>query len=696
MTTPVRPSEFPRTATDSWHHFPEASRASAAALSAFFTAATDLEADAILVKVWSESRPNPRLAVAKGVSREVAERIDLALRQVDGEVLDRRAKILIGCLSTDPRTAGEVWVACGLERMLAVPMIFGDRPLGILYVLDTGGHAYSSDRLELIAEVAEEAAAAVARVRIEYAETRRLVDREIGRTIGTIAGGGEDLPELARSLVEHLVPMTGARRGGVMLVEDGWLQLLAGGFGATPEQAASYRIHVDDPDCAAEVFRTRQPRWSNDPANDSSFAREWIELFGISRILSVPLGEPSRRPWGVLHLADKPSDFDADDVHRVDLAASHLASSFSLARATAELGRSRRIEMILCDLAADIASANPLTRALATAFDRIRAASGRDLLLLRAGGRTVSSPRGRTDPGRSGSAQARFLDDLAGRMSGGHIEQPQAAGDPGAAWWTHDVVAGGHRFARFGVFQAQARPFGDAERRWLERLCQLASLGLQADRFQAQQLQLVRMNERQSIADQLHDHLAQLLFMASANVEAVLLGSADDPPAPLTQAHRQLREGERAIRSALEDLTAPVGEPLLPRVTAVCEQLREELPLAVSTRISGSGAWQHAEPSPEAADVLVRVVREALINVHKHAGPCQVEVGLLVDAEAETVELTVWDDGRGPVDGCFNDGYGLSSLRRAVTAEGGKFAVQPRRPQGTRVSCSLPLRPASR
>jgi signal transduction histidine kinase len=104
-----------------------------------------------------------------------------------------------------------------------------------------------------------------------------------------------------------------------------------------------------------------------------------------------------------------------------------------------------------------------------------------------------------------------------------------------------------------------------------------------------------------------------------------------------------------------------------------------------------SEALPELDPSRET--VLYRVAQEALTNVAKHADASRVEVALRVDAEV--VELTILDDGRGFDSDAelrrFDQGrFGLAGMRERVEAVGGSFALHSRPGAGTRIVATIP------
>jgi signal transduction histidine kinase len=103
-----------------------------------------------------------------------------------------------------------------------------------------------------------------------------------------------------------------------------------------------------------------------------------------------------------------------------------------------------------------------------------------------------------------------------------------------------------------------------------------------------------------------------------------------------------------------------------------------------------AGGIAAAGPLPdEAGQHLEQILREALSNAARHAGPCEVDVRLTF--APDELELAVSDTGRGlggrEVDAT---GQGLRNMRERARRLGGRLAVDSG-VQGTRITLSVPL-----
>jgi signal transduction histidine kinase len=92
---------------------------------------------------------------------------------------------------------------------------------------------------------------------------------------------------------------------------------------------------------------------------------------------------------------------------------------------------------------------------------------------------------------------------------------------------------------------------------------------------------------------------------------------------------------------------------------------------------------------PAAVEVACyRIVTEALTNVTRHAHATQCSVRIHLDHD---LYVDVRDDGVGLPEG-WRTGVGIASMRERVTELGGRLAIEPCLPHGTRINARLPTR----
>jgi signal transduction histidine kinase len=212
-----------------------------------------------------------------------------------------------------------------------------------------------------------------------------------------------------------------------------------------------------------------------------------------------------------------------------------------------------------------------------------------------------------------------------------------------------------------------------------------AALALELVDAQLHAERLAVLEDRDRIAQDLHDHVVQRLYAAGLS----LRGAADDSAgvdlrAQVTGTVAELDDTIRQIRSTIFELERTGDRRALPAaVRSVVRQLTPLLPAEPELRVIG--------PVDRPVDGLVvsdveAVLREALVNVIRHARATAVEVR--VEATDGSLEVAVADDGRGMAGGRRS---GLENLEQRAARHGGRLEVQSGPGRGTRLRWTIPV-----
>ncbi|MBI1793761.1 MAG: PAS domain S-box protein [Chloroflexi bacterium] len=192
---------------------------------------------------------------------------------------------------------------------------------------------------------------------------------------------------------------------------------------------------------------------------------------------------------------------------------------------------------------------------------------------------------------------------------------------------------------------------------------------------------LAAMQERQRLAQNLHDAVNQSLF--SAGLIADVLPRLWDRDQDL--ARKSLIDLRRLTRAAQAEMRALLAEL---RPSAITDtdlgDLLHLLGNALSGRINIPVTVTVAKEIILPAEVQVafyRVCQEALNNVAKHAEASQVDIDLKY--EGTTVELRIRDDGKGfDPERTLSGHYGLGMMRERAEAVGALLTVTSRPSHG--------------
>lgn len=602
------------------------------------------------------------------------------LAEHDGLGDGARAMIALALASGDPAVLEREYAG-----VLSAPLELDGARLGTIHALRRADGAF--ERPALLRSFAAQAAIVLG-----------MAARPPGRRDGAevLAGLDElvvsvhDLEDLSHAVAGALGPLFGGALTAVMVVDQqrNVLQMSPGAFGAPGEVAASHQVNLFDPASnSARVFTTRRSYISNHSATDPGIRQSYVDAFGIRRLMSVPLNRV-----GVLHVANKPEPFTLEDLELALALAPRVATIVELATTLLRLRRRERLEGILADVAVAVAQGQVERTFLPGALGELCAATDANLLaIVHDDGPPIVARRGALPAGQ----EATVLEE-AGSNPGvrAYVDGPRRAGDPGHAAFYVPVRLGRQRVGTLAAFRARGEPFAQAERRSLMRMANLAALARATERYQRQSAELARLQERQRIADDLHDDVAQILFAAQIAMDAILQRHGLDEPtvAAITRSRALLIRGDTAIRTVIHRLSAEPAADIATRLTSVIAGVEEEFGLPVALRVSDEAAELAADLSRPASDALVKVAREALVNAAKHAGPCEADMTLERSAPGRLV-LTVSDDGVGVAEDDGAPHHGLASLRRAMAEQGGTLNVARGPVGGTRVAAALPVGP---
>ncbi|HQR21050.1 MAG TPA: histidine kinase [Burkholderiaceae bacterium] len=231
------------------------------------------------------------------------------------------------------------------------------------------------------------------------------------------------------------------------------------------------------------------------------------------------------------------------------------------------------------------------------------------------------------------------------------------------------------------------RPFG-----------QLLGLALENERLTRENLQTRVAQERQSMAADIHDALAQSLTFVRMRMSLLhdALETSDLPTArtywtdasdELRNAHGRLREMISMYRAGLDSrgLLASLGE------LAAVFRRRTGIELLFDSRVSdfNFGTEQQLQ--------VFYIVQEALANISKHSGARHARI--LVDRDGSDLRVVVEDDGRGPgeemldprVAGRLTEAghHGLQIMRERAGRAGGRLHIGVLPNGGTRITLTV-------
>lgn len=303
-------------------------------------------------------------------------------------------------------------------------------------------------------------------------------------------------------------------------------------------------------------------------------------------------------------------------------------------------------------------------------------------------------PRASSPPGaaRTGVGRQPAPDDDPSQVLLAHV-------DPAVA--TVRLVAplqrGPETMGLLGIGCAAVRGFDADEVETLASLANQATIALEHARLEARLRELAVVEERERIARELHDGIAQVLGYVNTKSQAVdeylAAGRVDEARTNVADLGAAARAVYVDVRESILGLRGPIapGQGLGSAVAAYAGRAAAASTFALDLRIDEPARDLRLDPDAEAH--VYRIVQEAMTNVRKHASAKRVRVEMAVrDGQ---LLLRIEDDGRGLPAGAPAGAvphYGVRTMReRAAAIEGRLEVTDAIGGRGTVVSLDVPL-----
>jgi two-component system nitrate/nitrite sensor histidine kinase NarX len=503
-------------------------------------------------------------------------------------------------------------------------------------------------------------------------------DLTVTHAVSSAVRGALSLPDLMEQALDRIVTQTGALAGVVTLT-------------AGEEPLRIHRPASLAPGLAWLGSVLDEPA---DPAIDGpSYSRR----MGIDTgILDLPLIRGGERIGHLRLTFHPPVEPDVSVAALTDIAG-EIAGAAQLGITVSDLHRRERERAALYAVALQLTGRNDLRdvldtitadarellgaeRAVACLGDTrdgtIRLPVGRDRLALADDGATCLVAHERTNAGHEQNAAC-----------------PLMGKSPDIAWAARplrgpDGILGELCVVRHG------RPFSQTERTLLGALADMASIAVRTARLHDAEEQWTIHAERDRIARELHDSLAQVLGVIHLQLRSLETRAKDEAShkmaAELSDLAETADEAYRDVREAILGLRETVGED-----DGLEGSLREYLrkysrQTGIAATLACDGDTRRAL-SPRSEVQLLRVVQEALTNTRKHSKARRVAVK--IDCTGPTATLTIEDDGVGfdpaAATRSMEGGFGLASMRERVEQIGGRLDVHTAPNEGTTIIVAL-------
>ncbi|WP_245736700.1 GAF domain-containing sensor histidine kinase [Micromonospora pattaloongensis] len=228
--------------------------------------------------------------------------------------------------------------------------------------------------------------------------------------------------------------------------------------------------------------------------------------------------------------------------------------------------------------------------------------------------------------------------------------------------------------------------------RLVTALTRPAALRLEAALLFDEVRSLATNEERQRLAREIHDGVAQELVMVGYGIDnalATLPEEATETAEELRTLRGEVTRVITELRLSLFELRSEVDRHggLAAAIAEYARTVGASGGLRVHLSLDESTARLPAATEAE----LLRIAQEAITNARKHAGAANLWVTCAVDPPFAQIEVS--DDGQGIADQRPDGRYGLAIMAERAERIRGRLEIRPRHPSGTTVAVVLGTSP---
>ena len=241
-----------------------------------------------------------------------------------------------------------------------------------------------------------------------------------------------------------------------------------------------------------------------------------------------------------------------------------------------------------------------------------------------------------------------------------------------------------------------SREFGKDIRDLLNSIGKHLGLAIEKTRLDQNARRLAIMEERNMIANELHDSLAQSLV--SMRLQTKMMGETLYKK-DIRHAQNEVRrlntaidDAHKSLRELLSNFRSKMDERgLVYAVNDLLYTFKQET--GINTYIHCNDSKEHSGLSPAQEFQVYRIIQESLVNVKKHSDACNVRV-LINRLPKDGCNVLIEDDGQGIEELETNsepgEHIGLSVMKERADAIDGELQIESEPGEGTRVLLHVP------
>lgn len=269
-----------------------------------------------------------------------------------------------------------------------------------------------------------------------------------------------------------------------------------------------------------------------------------------------------------------------------------------------------------------------------------------------------------------------------------------------------------------GAESVRQSPFEEKQEKFMTIVGSQLVVALENMRLIEQTADLAAAAERGRIAREMHDGVAQLVYMLSFHTEtcaALSLRLEEELPIPAGSQLKPLTERlDKLVNISKQALWETrhymfTLKPLISGTTTISEMLTNQVRefeaisgISAQLEIIGqektiSGELQQRRKITRVGTAIFRITQEALSNAYKHAEATQIQIRLYY--QTHQVEVQIDDNGKGFPTEMDSDrgsqriysGHGIQGMRERASELGGELKILQRPQSGVRIIASIPI-----
>lgn len=251
------------------------------------------------------------------------------------------------------------------------------------------------------------------------------------------------------------------------------------------------------------------------------------------------------------------------------------------------------------------------------------------------------------------------------------------------------LILGDRTIGALIVFLPSDRHFTEQQIELTYALAQQVTLAIQLTRLAEEAKQAAILEDRNRMAREIHDTLAQSFAGILMQLQAATLNLIDDPEQVIVHLKRAshltregLAEARRSVTLLLQEDTA--YSDLLSSLHQLVEQMRCNTDVPISVNVEGTPY----PLNPEVGMHLFRMVQESLNNALRHADPSTIQINL--SYATQKVSLGIQDNGRGFDLEQPTNGFGLKGMQQRADLLNAQLQINSQISMGTEVHITAP------